>query len=93
MVASYQSEQAEINQTHPSIPVGVDCGAGLIKVCIGLNGAQIWLMQPSKVLELRAALIEDLSFKEDGHFCYHSGDRTDLTDREFLTGELAALFS
>jgi hypothetical protein len=42
------------------------------------------------VLELKAALIEDLSSKEGGHFFYHSGDRTDLIDREFLTGELAA---
>jgi hypothetical protein len=90
MVASYQLQRAGVNQAHPFIPVGVDCGAGLIKICIGLNGAQIRLRQPSKVLELKAALIEDLSSKEGGHFCYHSGDRTDLIDREFLTGELAS---
>jgi len=90
MVAVYQSQQAGTNQTRPFIPVGVDSGAGLTKVCIGLNGSQIRLRQPSKVLELKAALIEDLSSKEGGHFFYHSGDRTDLIDREFLTGELAA---
>ena len=42
------------------------------------------------MLELKTALIEDLSSKEGRHFSYHSGDRTDLIDREFLTGELAA---
>jgi hypothetical protein len=89
MVTVYQSQQAGMNQTRPFIPVGVDSGAGLIKVCIGLNGSQIRLRQPSKVLELKTALIEDLSSKDGGHFCYHSGDRADLIDREFLTGELA----
>jgi hypothetical protein len=57
---------------------------------IGSNGAQIRLRQPSKVLELKSPLIEDLVSKEGSHFFYQSGDRTDLIDREFLTGELAA---
>jgi hypothetical protein len=35
-------------------------------------------------------LIENLSSKEGGHFFYHSGERTDLIKREFLTGDYAA---
>jgi hypothetical protein len=42
------------------------------------------------VLELKTPLLEDLTSKEGGHFFYHSGNRTDLIEREFLTGELAA---
>ena len=90
MVAIHQSQQAGKGQTRPFIPIGADCGAGLIKMCIDLNGSQMRLKQPSKVLELKATLIDDLVSKEGGHFFYHSGDRTDLIDREFLTGELAA---
>lgn len=90
MVSTAQPKQADSVHTRPFIPTGVDCGAGLIKVCVDSNGSQMRLRQPSKVLELKAALIEDLASKEGGQFFYHSGDRTDLIDREFLTGELAA---
>jgi hypothetical protein len=90
MVSTAQPKQADSSQSRPFIPVGVDCGAGLVKVCIDSSGSQMRLRQPSKVLELKTALIDDLSSKEGGHFFYHSGDRTDLIDREFLTGELAA---
>ncbi len=90
MVSAAQPKQADSVHTRPFIPTGVDCGAGLIKMCIDSNGSQIRLRQPSKVLELKTALIDDLSSKEGGQFFYHSGDRTDLIDREFLTGELAA---
>ena len=90
MVAVRQPEQAGTNQSRPFIPTGVDCGAGLVKMCVDSNGSQMRLRQPSKVLELKTALIDDLVSKEGGHFFYHSGDRTDLVGREFLTGELAA---
>lgn len=90
MVATHQSMQTGMVQTRPFIPTGVDCGAGLIKVCVDSNNSQMRLRQPSKVLELKSPLIDDLTSKEGGHFFYHSGDRTDLIDREFLTGELAA---
>ncbi len=90
MVSATQPKQADSTQSRPIIPTGVDCGAGLVKVCIDSNGSQMRLRQPSKVLELKTALIDDLVSKEGGHFFYHSGDRTDLIDREFLTGELAA---
>jgi hypothetical protein len=90
MVSTAQPKQADTVHTRPFIPTGVDCGAGLVKVCVDSNGSQIRLRQPSKVLELKTALIDDLVSKEGGHFFYHSGDRTDLVDREFLTGELAA---
>ena len=89
MVAIHQPIQAGTGQTRPFVPVGVDCGAGSTKMFIGSNGTQIRLRQPSKVLELKSPLIEDLASKEGGHFFYQSGDRTDLIDREFLTGELA----
>lgn len=90
MVSTAQPKQAGTAQIRPFIPTGVDCGAGLVKVCVDSNGSQMRLRQPSKVLELKTALIDDLVSKEGGHFFYHSGDRTDLIDREFLTGELAA---
>jgi hypothetical protein len=90
MIFTTQPKQADATQLPPFLPIGVDCGAGLVKVCIDSNGSQMRLRQPSKVLELKSTLIEDLSSKEGGHFFYHSGDRTDLIDREFLTGELAA---
>jgi len=90
MVSVLQPTQADSTQSHPLIPVGVDCGAGLVKICIDSRGSQMRLRQPSKVLELKTALIDDLSSKEGGQFFYHSGDRTNLIDREFLTGELAA---
>ena len=90
MVSTIQPKQADSAQIRPPIPTGVDCGAGLIKVCMDSNHAQMRLRQPSKVLELKIPLIDDLTSKEGGHFFYHSGDRTDLMGREFLTGELAA---
>jgi hypothetical protein len=90
MVSTAQPKQAGINQSRPFVPTGVDCGAGLIKICMDSNGSQMRLKQPSKVLELKTALIDDLNSKEGGHFFYHSGDKTDLIGREFLTGELAA---
>lgn len=90
MISTAQPKQADTVQSRPFIPTGVDCGAGLVKVCVDSNGSQMRLRQPSKVLELKTALIDDLVSKEGGHFFYHSGDRTDLVDREFLTGELAA---
>jgi hypothetical protein len=89
MVAISQPIQAGTGQMRPFLPTGIDCGAGLVKVCIGSNNSQMRLRQPSKVLELKSPLIEELTSKEGGHFYYHSGDRPDLIDREFLTGELA----
>ncbi|MBD0345927.1 MAG: hypothetical protein ICV55_07390 [Coleofasciculus sp. C3-bin4] len=90
MVSIAQPKQADSTQSRSFIPTGVDCGAGLVKVCVDSNGSQMRLRQPSKVLELKTALIDDLVSKEGGHFFYHSGDRIDLINREFLTGELAA---
>jgi len=90
MVSLAQPKQAELTQSRPFVPTGVDCGAGLTKVCMDSNGSQMRLRQPSKVLELKSPLLEDLSSKEGGHFFYYSGDRTDLIGREFLIGELAA---
>jgi hypothetical protein len=90
MVSTIQPKQAEMTGSRPFVPTGVDCGAGLVKICIDSNGSQMRLRQPSKVLELKTPLLEDLSSKEGGHFFYQAGDRTDLIDREFLTGELAA---
>lgn len=90
MVSIFQSKQADSTQSRPTIPTGVDCGAGLVKVCIDSNGQQMRVRTPAKVLELKTPLLEDLTSKEGGHFFYHSGDRADLINREFLTGELAA---
>ncbi|HAA31084.1 MAG TPA: hypothetical protein DCE56_29490 [Cyanobacteria bacterium UBA8553] len=85
-----QPTRAEVVQNLPYIPTGVDCGAGLTKVCLHSSDSQIQIKTPSKVFELKTPLIEELVSKNGGHFYYHSGDRTDLIGREFLTGELAA---
>ena len=90
MVSATQPKQAEFTQSRPIIPTGADCGAGLIKVSMDSGERQMRIRTSSKVLELKSALIDDLTSKEGGHFFYHSGDRTDLISREFLTGELAA---
>jgi hypothetical protein len=90
MVSTIQPKQADSAQIRPTIPTGVDCGAGLTKVCMDSGERQMRIRTSSKVLELKASLLEDLTSKEGGHFFYHSGDRTDLMGREFLTGELAA---
>ncbi len=89
MVSTVQPKQADSAQFRPFTPTGVDCGAGLVKICVDSNGSQMRLRQPSKVLELNTPLIDDLTSKEGGQFFYHSGNRTDLIEREFLTGELA----
>jgi hypothetical protein len=90
MVSTIQPKKADSAQIRPNLPTGVDCGAGLIKVCMDSGERQMRIRTPSKVLELKTHLLEDLNSKEGGHFFYHSGDRTDLIGREFLTGELAA---
>ena len=89
MITTDQRRMTETDQTRPFIPTGFDCGAGLSKVCIDSNGAQMRVRLPSKVFEIKSPLLEDLSSKEGGYFFYHNGDRQDLVGREFLTGELA----
>lgn len=90
MIATHQKKSTEADQTSPFIPVGFDCGAGLVKVCFDSNGSQTRVRTPSKVLEIKSPLLEELASKEGGYFFYQSGDRADLIGREFLTGELAA---
>lgn len=89
MVATHQLLSAGTGQTRPSTPCGVDVGAGLIKVAIDSNGSQMRVRMPSKVVELKSPLLDDLTSKEGGHFLYHSGDRADLIGKEFLVGDLA----
>lgn len=89
MIATQQRRATEIDQTRPFVPTGFDCGAGLSKICIDSNGAQMRVRLPSKVFEIKSPLLEDLFSREGGYFFYHSGDRADLIGREFLTGELA----
>ncbi len=62
MVSTTQPKQAESAQLRSFITTGVDCGAGLVKVCMDSNGSQMRLRQPSKVLELKSALIDELSW-------------------------------
>jgi hypothetical protein len=89
MVSIAQPKQAELIQSRPLTPTGVDCGAGLTKICVNSGERQMRIRILSKVLELKTPLLEDLTSKEGGHFFYRSGDRTDLIGHEFLTGELA----
>jgi hypothetical protein len=56
MVSTIQPKQADSAQIRPIMPTGVDCGAGLIKVCMDSGERQMRLRQPSKVLELKAPL-------------------------------------
>ena len=90
MVSTIQRKQADSTQIRPLMPTGVDCGAGLTKICFDSGDRQMRIRTSSKVLELKAPLLEDLTSKQGGHFFYRSGDRTDLIDREFLTAELAS---
>ncbi|MBR8840288.1 MAG: hypothetical protein DSM106950_41435 [Stigonema ocellatum SAG 48.90 = DSM 106950] len=88
MIAS-QLAQAESIHDCPIIPVGVDSGAGLVKLILGSGSSQIRVRTNSKIVEIREELHDNLASPEGGHFFYHSGDRQDLVDREFLTGTLA----
>lgn len=90
MVATHQPVRAGMVQTRPPIPTGFDGGAGLGKLCVDSGASQMHLRQPSKILELKTPLLDELTSKEGGHFFYHSGDRADLIGREFLTGDLAS---
>ncbi|NEO34476.1 MAG: hypothetical protein F6K36_29570 [Symploca sp. SIO3C6] len=85
-----QSKQAGIEQNYQHTPIGFDCGAGLTKLCFFCGRIQKRLRQPSKLLELKSPLLEELKSPEGGQFTYHSGNRSDLIGRQFLTGELAA---
>ena len=88
MIAT-QPSQAEISQSPPIIPTGVDTGAGLVKMILGIGAAQMRVRTSSKIIEIREELHDNLSSPEGGHFFYHDGDRKDLIGREFLTGTLA----
>ncbi|NEP00566.1 MAG: hypothetical protein F6K58_18215 [Symploca sp. SIO2E9] len=90
MLTTTSPIEAGTGQNKPLIPVGVDCGAGLTKRCLPLHQKQTLLRQPSKLVELKSPLLEDLNSSEGGHFYYHSGNRSDLIGRQFLTGELAS---
>ena len=90
MVAIHQPISAGTGQVYPSIPCGVDVGAGLIKIALDSNGSQMRVRMPSKVVELKSALKDEFSSKEGGQFFYHAGDRPDLIGKEFLVGDLAS---
>lgn len=90
MVTLSQPIWAGIGQNCPTIPVGCDVGAGLIKIAIDSNGSQMRVRMPSKLVELKTALLDEFSSKEGGQFFYHKGDRSDLIGKEFLVGDLAS---
>ncbi|MBD2770960.1 ParM/StbA family protein [Iningainema tapete] len=80
-----QPTQAETSQTPPPVPVGVDTGAGSLKLAIA--GTRV--RTPSKVVEVND-LEDDLKSSEGGYFFYQDGERTDLISKQFLTGSLAS---
>ncbi|NET10858.1 MAG: hypothetical protein F6K16_40465, partial [Symploca sp. SIO2B6] len=88
MLTATSPIEAGKGQNNPLMPIGVDCGAGLTKICLPSNQKQNLLRQPSKLVEIKSPLLEELKSPEGGHFYYHSGDRGDLINRQFLTGEL-----
>jgi hypothetical protein len=85
-----QPRKAEKLTKPDALATGVDTGAGLIKMIIGSGAAQQRIRTPSKLVEVREELHDELSSAEGGHFYYHAGNRLDLKGREFLTGALAA---
>jgi Actin like proteins N terminal domain len=89
MVAIHQPIPAGIEQISLATPTGADIGAGLIKLSIGSGTAQMRIRMPSKIVELKTPLLDDLTSKEGGHFLYHNGDRADLIGKQFLVGDLA----
>ena len=80
-----QPVQAEKPQSSSFIPVGVDTGAGLLKMVI--NGDRV--RTSSKLVEV-GDVEDDLKSCEGGHFHYQDGERVDLIGKQFLTGSLAA---
>jgi hypothetical protein len=89
MVTTRQPEKAVMGEICPKIPVGLDAGAGLTKIVLDAGMKQMKLRTPSKVLEIRQQLHDELASKDGGHFFYHKGFREDLEGQEFLTGSLA----
>ncbi len=79
-----------LTRQSPPLTVGVDNGAGLVKVVMGSGSAQMRLRTLAKVYEVRGELDDVLTSKEGGHFFYHDGERKELVAREFLTGSVAA---
>ena len=55
MIAT-QPVQAEISQSPPIIPTGVDTGAGLVKLILGSGATQIRVRTNSKIVEIREEL-------------------------------------
>ena len=90
MIAVPQPLVADKAQVTPTLPTGVDVGAGLTKVVLSSSRSQMRLRLPSKVLEIKSELPDVLSFKDGGMFFYRTGARSDLIEREFLIGTSAA---
>lgn len=84
MVATAQEARPIADRSSPEIPIGIDCGAGLVKVAMPSNRLRI----PSKFVEV-TRLEESLEAPDGGHFYYHSGDAMHLIDKQFLVGSLA----
>lgn len=61
----------------------------MTKIVLDSGMKQMRIRNPSKVLEIRPLLHDELASKEGGHFFYHKGFREDLEGKEFLTGSLA----
>jgi Actin like proteins N terminal domain len=84
MVATVQEARPTIDRSSPEVPIGIDCGAGLVKVAT----PHIRLRIPSKFVEV-TRLEESLEAPDGGHFYYHSGDAQHLIGKQFLVGSLA----
>ncbi len=84
MVATAPSGQPKLDQIPSEIPIGVDVGAGLVK----LVAPNLQLRNPAKFVEV-TRLEESLEAPDGGHFYYHSGDAQHLIGKQFLTGSLA----
>jgi len=80
---------ADMAQKAPPIPIGVDCGHGLLKMVLYSGTGQIKLRCPSKFKEIREELVEIPVSKEGSVFYYKEGDNQNLIGKEFKTGSLA----
>lgn len=88
-MSATQPKQADSTRSIPTLAVGGDSGAGLLKLCLASGSSQMRIRTPSKVLEVKEELYDALTSQQGGHFYYHDGSRQELIGREFLTGTLA----
>lgn len=88
MVAVAPNGQPKLDRIPSEIPIGVDVGAGLVKLVMPDKQIRI----PSKLVEV-LKVEEALNSESGAHFYYHEGDFQSLVGKQFLVGSLAYDFA